>query len=191
MPEVQNLYVRETTTWEGVHRVPFIARFPNKIPAGLSVKTPIMAIDILPTIAEITDDNLPKLKIDGKSAWNIFSGKNSESPHKAYFFYHGYNELQAIRFGKWKLYFPHTYKTMKGQDTGSNGIPGKYNEAEVKEIELYDLSNDIRESKNIAHLYPEIVNEIEVLAKDMKCQLGDSLTDSEGMENRTAANFEK
>ncbi len=181
----------KTTTWEGGHRVPFIVRFPDKIPAGLKVKTPIMAIDVLPTIAEITNANLPKLKIDGKSVWNILSGKSVESPHKAYFFYYGYNELQAVRYGKWKLYFPHTYKTMKDHNTGRNGMPGKYNKAEVKEIELYDLSKDISESENIAHLYPEIVDEIEVLAKDMKSQLGDSLTDIEGKENRKASNFEK
>ena len=47
------------TAWEGGQREPFIAKFPGKIPSGLEVTTPVMAIDLLPTIAEWTGAPLP------------------------------------------------------------------------------------------------------------------------------------
>ena len=35
----------------------------------------------------------------------------------------GRNELHAIRSGKWKLHFPHTYRSMIGRAPGKDGIP--------------------------------------------------------------------
>ena len=73
------------TAWEGGQRVPTVVYYPNKISPGRAIDTPIMAIDILPTIAEITNSKLPEKKIDGKSVWNIWRGVTDKSPHDAYF----------------------------------------------------------------------------------------------------------
>ena len=43
-----------------------------------------MAIDILPTVAEIIGTDLPKNKIDGKSAWDIWTGKTDQTQHQAF-----------------------------------------------------------------------------------------------------------
>ena len=85
------------TAWEGGQREPFIIKYPKQIPSGKVSDTPVMAIDILPTIAEITKADLPIKKIDGKSAWSLFTGKTNESPQEAYFFYYRVNELHGIR----------------------------------------------------------------------------------------------
>jgi len=71
---------------------------------------------MLPTIAEITGAKLPDQIIDGKSALSILNGQTEESPQEAYFFYYRVNELFGVRYGKWKLYFPHRYRTMNGQE---------------------------------------------------------------------------
>ena len=55
-----------------------------------------MAIDILPTIAEITNSKLPNKKIDGKSVWNIWKGETEKSPHEAYYFY--YKRMKCMVF---------------------------------------------------------------------------------------------
>ena len=47
------------TTWEGGVRVPFIARWPGRIPAGKTQPEPAMTIDLLPTIAQLTGAKLP------------------------------------------------------------------------------------------------------------------------------------
>ena len=88
------------TAWEGGQREPFIMKYPNKLNAGKVVDVPVMAIDILPTLAELTNSKLPALTIDGKNVWNIISGERLESPQKAYFFYYRVNELFGVRYGK-------------------------------------------------------------------------------------------
>ncbi|MCG2460261.1 sulfatase [Flavobacteriaceae bacterium F89] len=172
------------TSWEGGQREAFIARWPNKLVSGRTIDVPVNGIDILPTIAEITHAKLPEKTIDGKSAWRVLTGESDESPQDAYFFYYRVNELHAVRNGKWKLYFPHTYRTMDGQTPGKDGLPGEYRMVDVKSIELYDLSKDIGETQNVASQHPDVVTTIKGLADKMRSRLGDSLTGVEGSENR-------
>ena len=178
------------TAWEGAQREPFIMRYPNKIIPGKTIDIPVMAIDILPTIAEITGARLPNLTIDGKSALSLLTGESQESPQEAYFFYYRINELMGVRYGKWKMYFPHTYRTMDGQEPGKDGLPGEYRMVEMEEIELYDVTTDISETNNVAEEYPEVVDQIKVLANEMRHELGDSLLDLEGTKNREAGKAE-
>ncbi|WP_373516974.1 sulfatase [Pricia sp.] len=178
------------TAWEGGQREPFIARWPGKLPAGKVVDVPVMAIDLLPTIAAITDSGLPEKTIDGMNVWKVLTGESEKSPQEAYFFYYRVNELHGVRYGKWKLYFPHTYRTMNGQEPGKDGLPGEYRMVDLAEIELYDLENDESETKNVAEEHPKIVEKIKALADDMRSQLGDSLKDVEGSETREAGAVE-
>ena len=172
------------TGWEGGQREPFLIKYPEKIEAGITIDAPVMAIDILPSIAEVTEAALPTNIIDGKSAWSLFTGKTDKSPQEAYFFYYRVNELFGVRYGKWKLYFPHRYRTMNGQEPGKDGLPGNYKMIDLNQIELYNLETDISETKNVATKNPKVVAEIQQLANDMRNRLGDSLLDMEGAENR-------
>jgi arylsulfatase len=174
------------TTWEGGQREPCIIYYPNKIKAGTVTNTPMMGIDILPTIAEITGSELPEKIIDGKSVFDIWVGNSTESPHEAYFYYYRVNELHSVRYKNWKLYFPHNYRTMNGQPQGKDGLPGTYKFIDLETIELYDLDNDISETKNVASENPEIVEKIQKLADEMRMRLGDKLYNIEGAENRPA-----
>ena len=178
------------TAWEGGQREPCVVSYPNGIEGGRVIDTPMMTIDLLPTIAEITGAKLPELKIDGKSVWDIWTGKSNKSPHDAYFFYYKSNELHGVRYNGWKLYFPHTYRSLNGREGGKDGYPVNYDMNEIDEIELYDLKNDISESKNVADQHPKIVLEIKSLADEMRKKLGDKLLNIEGTENRPAGSVE-
>ncbi|MGB5369185.1 MAG: sulfatase-like hydrolase/transferase, partial [Flavobacteriaceae bacterium] len=178
------------TAWEGGQREPFIIRYPGKIKAGTIIDVPVMAIDLLPTIAEITHSKLPEKTIDGKSVWKVLTGETDQSPQEAYFFYYRVNELFGVRHGKWKLYFPHTYRTMDGQEHGKDGLPGEYRMVTLKEIELYDLTADKSETTNVAGAYPEVVEEIKAIADRMRKRLGDSLFNMNGNETREAGKLE-
>ncbi len=178
------------TAWEGGQREPFIIRYPGKIKAGTIIDVPVMAIDLLPTIAEITHSKLPERTIDGKSVLKILTGETDESPQEAYFFYYRVNELFGLRYGKWKLYFPHTYRTMEGQVPGKDGLPGEYRMVTLKEIELYDLMADKSETTNVAGAHPEVVAEIKAIADRMRAKLGDALMDMDGLETREAGKLE-
>ncbi|WP_086477721.1 MULTISPECIES: sulfatase family protein [Arenibacter] len=172
------------TAWEGGQREPFIIKYPEKLSPGRTIDIPVMAIDILPTIAEITGAPLPELPIDGKSIWPVLTGDSTESPQEAYFFYYRVNELHGVRYGKWKMYFPHTYRTMDGQVPGADGLPGEYKMVALEDIALYDVVADKAETKNVTADHPEVVKKIRLLANDMRQKLGDSLLDLEGSENR-------
>jgi len=178
------------TAWEGGHREPFIMRYPDGLKGGRTIDAAVMAIDILPTLAAITGSKLPEAVIDGKSVWELLKGDSNQSPQEAYYFYYRVNELHGVRYGKWKLYFPHNYRTMEGQQPGKDGLPGNYVHLDLNEIELYDLSEDLSETTNVAAEYPEVVEEMEQLADLMRKKLGDSLKDMEGTDNRPAGTIE-
>jgi arylsulfatase A len=162
------------TTWEGGVRVPFIARWPGRIPADKTQDQPAMTIDMLPTISRLTGAKLPTGKIDGKDISSLlFHEAGAKSPHEAYYFYWN-NELHAVRAGPWKLYFPHTYRTLEGSTPGNDGKPGLYKEAKVG-LELYNLDTDVGERTDVAARNPEVVRRLQVLADRMRQDLGDSL----------------
>ena len=179
------------TAWEGGQREPFIIKYPDSLDAGKVVNVPVMAIDILPTIARLTNAPLPDLKIDGKDVWDVISGVSTESPQKAYFFYYRVNELFGVRYGKWKMYFPHRYRTMDGQEPGKDGQPGEYRMIDLEDIELYNMVEDISETTNVANEHPEIVQQIKVLANEIRFELGDSLLDLDGSETRAAGTIDE
>lgn len=168
------------TVWEGGVREPTIMRWPGKIPAGTVCDTPGMNIDILPTVAGLIGADLPERKIDGKDLWGVISGdETAENPHEGYWFYYKANELQAVSMDKWKLYLPHTYRTMAGDPGGTDGTPNPYS-SDKTEVELYDLSNDISELKNVAADHPEIVAKLQAFAEKARAELGDKLTKRQG-----------
>ena len=94
------------------------------------------------------------------------------SPHEALYFYWD-RELQAVRSGKWKLHFPHTYRTMT-EKKGGGGQPGEYRQAQI-ELSLYDLETDPGETKNVASEHADVVERMTRLADDARRDMGDSL----------------
>lgn len=164
------------TVWEGGVRVPFIARWPGKIPAGHISKEPFMTIDLLPTLAAITGATLPPLPIDGRNILPIFTGQpGAKNPHEAYFFYYHTNELQAVMSGNWKLYLQHEYRTLAGKPGGKDGKPVPYEKAHITEPELYDVDKDAAETSNVAKAHPDIVIRLLAMAENARHDLGDSL----------------
>jgi len=178
------------TAWEGGQREPCIIYYPDKIKGGRTVNIPMMNIDILPTIAEITQSKLPTKIIDGKSMWDIWIGKSKENPQEAYYFYYHVNELHGIRYQNWKMYFPHRYRTLNGRAGGEGGLPVNYEHNTLDSIELYDLSKDMGEQHNIASAHPQVVEQIKILGDSMRLKLGDKLNDVSGTENRSPGTIE-
>lgn len=163
------------TVFEGGVRVPFLAVWPGILPHNATVKAPAMTIDLFPTLAQLIGADLPEREIDGKPMWKLLRGESNVSPQEAYYFYYNTNELHAMRSGKWKLHFPHAYRTMSGREAGKDGIPGKYDISVKTGLELYDLEADPSEVTNLADKHPEVVQWLSEMADHMREKLGDRL----------------
>ncbi len=188
------------TTWEGGVRVPCIMRWPRRIPAGRVFRGPLATIDLLPTVAGLLGVPLPPHPIDGRDIWPLLSGRpDARSPQEAYFFYAG-EELQALRSGDWKLHLPHDYLTVAGptrddgkpanwgnlkpasmDQSGIRGIATRHGyRVETTGLALYNLRDDIGETKNVADRHPDVVRRLEALAEQMRADLGDSIMGRKG-----------
>lgn len=171
------------TMWEGGARVPCIMRWPGRIPAGTSTNEFAATIDILPTLAAIVGAKTQASHIiDGKDIRGLlFGDANTKSPHEAYYYYWG-DDLQAIRSGRWKLHFPHEYRSLDGSQPGSDGQPGPYVTKKIG-MALFDLESDDGETTDVAESHPDVVTRLQRLADAAREDLGDSLT------NRTGKNI--
>jgi len=178
------------TMFDGGCREPAVMWWPGKIPAGTVCSEPAMTIDVLPTIAHLVGAKLPDHTIDGKNIWPLIAGEpGAKSPHEAYFFYYG-RELQAVRMGKWKLHFPHKYRTLAGRPGGTGGTPVPYEQAEIG-LALFDLESDIAETTDVAGEHPDVVATIQKLADRMRAELGDSATKQKGSGVREPGRLEE
>jgi arylsulfatase A-like enzyme len=172
------------TALEGGQREPCILYYPGTLPEGKTIDTQMMNIDLLPTIANLVGAELPQNTIDGKNVWDLWTGTTTESPQEAYYFYYHTNELHGVRYKNWKLYFPHSYRTLDGKPGGKSGNPAPYSYKKFEKIALYDLEKDISETTDVAEQYPEVVAQITALADQKRLELGDALTQQVGAGTR-------
>jgi len=166
------------TSFDGGVRVPFVARWPGRIPAGAVNRQAAMTIDLLPTIAKLAGAETPKDRIiDGLDIWPLLANKRGvRSPHDALYFYWG-RELHAVRSGKWKLHLPHPYQHL--ESVGGGGKPGRYVRREL-ELSLFDLEKDVGETTNVASKNPDVVKKLMTFVERARADLGDALTSREG-----------
>jgi len=144
--------------WEGGHHVPFFARWPDEIKQGSESTEIISHTDLLATTAAILDKPLP-VGAAGDS-YNILPallGEQMEGSIREATIHHSIQGSFSIRQGKWKLI----------QCAGSGGWSEPSNsdaeEMELPEVQLYDLSKDIGEEKNLYDQYPEVVEHLSKL----------------------------
>jgi arylsulfatase A-like enzyme len=131
----------KSTTWEGGTRVPFCVQWKGHIPEGETYENPIINTDILPTsLAAAGAEIDPAWKLDGVNLLPYLEGKEEGRPHET--LYWRFGNQWAVRHGDWKL-------------VGGNG--GDLNG------ELYNLAEDISESKNLAADNPEKFAELKKL----------------------------
>ena len=175
------------TMWEGGYREPCVMWWPGKIPADTKCNDLASTIDIFPTVAKLIGAKLPAdRKIDGKDIWPLMSGApGAKSPHSgddALWCYYG-RELRAVRDPQYKLVFPHSYRSLQGEQGGHDGMPATMKQVPTGKM-LYDLKSDIGETTDVAAKHPEVVARLDKVAEAARKALGDKLTRREGNEVR-------
>ena len=168
------------TMWEGGARVPCIMQWPSSIQPNRVTSKIAGTIDILPTIADIIGTHNLNPNIDGVSLLPLLLNEPNATPRNQLYYYYG-KKLIAVRKDKWKLIFPHTYRSYENVEPGKNLFRGPYGRGNAG-LELYDLASDIGERKDLAKAYPDIVKELEQIGQKARSILGDKLTDTIGSE---------
>ena len=107
---------------------------------------------------------------------------DARSPQEAYFFYYG-QQLHAVRMGRWKLHFPHGYRTLGGRKGGTGGKPVPYEQAKIG-LALFDLEDDAGETTDVRDQHPKVVAAIQKLADRMRADLGDAARKTKGTGRR-------
>lgn len=133
---------KKRSTHEGGIRVPFIVRWPGKVPAGIVNSHPLAFYDLMPTFCEAAGiDNFPeayKTKsetvFDGISFYNTLLGRD-EVQRRHEFLYWEFHEtdMMALRMGDWKLV------------------------VERGRCRLYDLAVDLHEDRDLSAEHPDVV----------------------------------
>jgi arylsulfatase len=139
------------SVYEGGIRVPMVASWPGKIPAGQTTEEPAAFWDLMPTILNMTGNKeaLPP-DLNGINLAPTLLGKGNQSSHAyLYWEFPAYGGQQALRMGNWKAV---------RQNIIRNGI----------QTELYDLKDDPSESTNLASKHPSIVSEMEKLMEEAR-----------------------
>ena len=155
--------------WEGGHRVPFIARWPGRIPQGQVSDQITNTTDIFATLASIVDFTLPDdAAVDSFDMLPVMTGKQDPvKPVRPHLLTQSFRGEFQIRKGKWK-YLDH-------QGSGGNnyerGVLKKY---EIKETapeapgQLYDLAADPQETINLYFKKTEVRRELQALLQRLK-----------------------
>lgn len=166
--------------WEGGHRVPLIVRWPGKVKAGTTSNRLIGNVDMLATFAALTGQELDKAQqVDSVNVLPAFVGEPREpmrdhlilAPHKG--------THLSVRKGNW-MYIPargsggfggrkpgdHTFA---GPAAASfvGSINSDIEDGRIKKAappaQLYDLTADMNQTKNVHHEHPEVVRELSSL----------------------------
>jgi arylsulfatase A-like enzyme len=152
------------STADGGMRVPFLARWPGRIPAGTVSGELATMMDLLPTFAFLAGATPPGSDvIDGKNIWPLLAGDQTAlTPHEAFFYYH-YEQLQAVRSGPWKLFLPLERQRGPGATVRTVNVPAR----------LYNLLDDQAETRNVATGHPDVVARLLKLAEGARAEIGD------------------
>lgn len=181
------------TSWEGGYRVPFIARWPGKIPVGRESTEPAITMDLFATslkaagIAPPSDrvidglDIMPLLTTDAKSPHDVIIGQQGP-------------KLATVRDGRWKLHvLPANVRLLKTKGSEAwvdhrapDGVtllapyeqfgpidnPGVESGDTPTAMALFDLSIDPSEQHNVADAHPEVVKRLKAQYDKLAMEIG-------------------
>jgi len=131
--------------WEGGHRVPAIAWYPGMIKAGSMTNTTLVSMDLLPTLLSIAGLSLNN-NMDGIDFSETMFGLSPVEERALFWRYKG---QQTVRKGDWKF--------LKLQD----------------EEYLFNLKEDIKETKDLMTVYPEKFKELRDLLYKWEIEMAD------------------
>ena len=149
----------KSSNYEGGIRVPMIVSAPGFLPKAKVIDEQVVNYDYLPTFCDMLGISMKKIsqRVDGVSLWPLWTGKKTSLKKRALYWHYplaephflGGRSSATVRYGEWKL--------MQFYDTG--------------EVELYNLKDDVSETKNILAEHMEVaadlMKKLDVWRKDV------------------------
>lgn len=170
---------RKGQSYEGGFRVPFVAAWPGRIPAGAASGLPAMNIDLFPTLLAAAGLAPPSDRvIDGVNILSLLEGDAQGSAaidDRSLYFFHEY-DVEAIRKGRWKYIADISHyawpvpidknDTLSGRSANSRDYYPAGGGEPVPTLGtwplLYDMERDREEAYNVAKRHPDIVQRLDV-----------------------------
>jgi arylsulfatase A-like enzyme len=176
-------------SYEGGYRVPCIARWPGRIPAGRVNEAPAVMMDLFSTVLSAAQIAPPDDRvIDGRDIMPLFAG-DAPSPHAAIFGQQG-PRLATVRDARWKLHVLAPRDNFAGlnkpgqpwvdprapdgvtilapyEQYGPNAHPGLISGAPSRPMQLFDLQNDPGEQTDVAAEHPDVVARLKARYDEM------------------------
>jgi uncharacterized sulfatase len=170
----------KSTSWEGGYRVPFIARWPGKIPAGHVSAQPAVTMDVFATVLKASGIPVPSDRtIDGADIMPLLTS-DAKSPHEVIFGQQG-PRLATVRDARWKLHvLPANERREATRERwidprAPDGVtllapyeqyqpadyPGVQTGDEPQPKSLFDLASDPAEQHNVADANPDVVTRLQ------------------------------
>ena len=144
--------------YEGGHRIPLIVQWPDRVPEGRRCSRIVCLCDIMATMADILGISLDaETAVDSVSNLPLWLNPDEEEV-RADLIHQSIDGSLSIRKGKFKL------EMCPGYGGWSEPKPGEEPEG-APSFQLYDLSEDIGERKNVIEEYPEVVKELREILK--------------------------
>jgi arylsulfatase A-like enzyme len=144
--------------WEGGHRIPFIVRWPGVVKPGTACAQLVHHADIMATVADVFGTDPPN-----NAAEDSFSLlpllKGSREPVREHAISQGSRGQFALRRGPWKMLF--------GPGGGGAWSRLSASRPDGHPAQLYNLSTDIGETKNLYAVHPDIVREMTALLEKL------------------------
>lgn len=141
--------------YEGGHRVPFFVRWPGKIKRNSRSEQTITLADIMATCAAVVDYKLPPTAAeDSVSLLPTLFGEPSTTPLHELVVHHSGSGHFAVRKGDWKLMF------CRGSGGWSPPREPLAVKQQLPEVQLYNLRDDPKETRNLQSQHPEIIRRL-------------------------------
>ena len=160
---------------EGGIRVPFIFKWPARLPKGATYEQPIISLDLYSTFAAAA--GLEERAQDSVNLLPHLTGEDSETPHE-YLFWRAKPNM-AVRWGKWKMWKVNkSDKTFDDFSVGGRRLPqiDYPGDSPLGQMTvLYDLSADIAERRDVSGDHPEVVEQLETRLSEWNAELAEPL----------------
>jgi arylsulfatase A-like enzyme len=138
--------------YEGGVRVPFIVRWPGRVPANRVDESAVISLaDWLPTLCAITGIEIKALEFDGEDMSAKWFNSNAADRSRPLLWKTSAPRSPAtVREGRWKLHEPNNRR---------------------EQVELYDINADRGETRNVAAEHPDVVQHLSALVAQWQARL--------------------